>query len=210
MRTNLIAAGAAALLLTGLAALTTTEKANAAPAASAVPLVEASSYAIDAVHSHVYFQVRHNDVGLSIGRFNGISGEYTVDAENPQKSKVVVEIAAESVDTQNAKRDQHLRGPDFFDAKQFPTIRFESSKVEAIDKQAGKYKVTGELSLHGKKKEITAELERVGEKDLGREYRSGYYGTFELKRSDFGMTNLLGGVGDDIKIVFSFEGVRRG
>ena len=170
---------------------------------TAMRTLEVADTLADAVEANLRHQF-----GLSIGRFNEISGSYTIDEEAPKNSKVTVEIEAASIDTQDAKRDQHLRGPDFFDAKQFPKIKFESTSVKLVDAKAKKYAVTGMLSLHGKQKEATIQLELVGEKDTGRGYRSGYYGTFSLQRSDFGITHMLGGLSDNVDVTVSFEGLR--
>src|SRR5712671_275842 len=85
-------------------------------------------YAIVAVHSSVTFRVLHANATNFYGVFKQPNGEFTVDAAKPEDNKVAVKIATESIDSRDDKRDQHLRSPDFFDAKQFPDISFTSSK----------------------------------------------------------------------------------
>jgi polyisoprenoid-binding protein YceI len=189
IRTAVGAAALATLLASG---------AHAAPA----------TYEIDSVHSAALFSVTHLGVGTAWGRFNAISGSFVHDAENPAGSRIEVTIDAESVDTANAKRDQHLRSPDFFDVKQFPEITFKSTKVEPI--AAGDLEVTGELTFHGVTKTITVRADHVGEgKDPWGNYRKGYDVHFTFRRSDHGVTYMSGGLSDDVKVHFSIEGVRK-
>src|SRR5690242_8000901 len=82
--------------------------------------VAADSYAFDPVHSSVSFKTRHLDISWIHGRFNDVSGKFTLDREHPEKSTFELSINVDSVDTGNKARDEHLRQPDYFDAKQFP------------------------------------------------------------------------------------------
>ena len=84
--------------------------------------IAADTYRVDPVHSSVIFRVKHFGVGYFYGRFNEASGAFVVDAANPSMSSVEVQVKADTVDTHNPKRDQHLKSPDFFNAKQFPVI----------------------------------------------------------------------------------------
>jgi len=129
-----------------------------------------------------------------------------VDAESPAESIVKFTIPAAKVDTNNADRDKHLRSPDFFNADEFKTIEFESTKVEAKGKD--ELEVTGDLTLHGVKKSITAHVKQTGfleKTQMGP--RVGYETTLKIKRSDFGMKFGLdnGGVGDDVDLIVSVE-----
>ena len=82
----------------------------------------ADDYVIDAAHSGVTFQISHLGLSYVHGRFNDFSGSFTIDSSDPAKSSFKLNIKSESVDTNNAERDNHLRSPDFFNAKQFPAI----------------------------------------------------------------------------------------
>ena len=116
----------------------------------------------------------------------------------------MVQVA--DIDTGNEKRDQHLRSPDFFDEKQFPFIIFKSLSIAASDD--GDYLVTGELSLHGVKKEVTVKANKTGYyQEPGGEYRSGFETRFSIERSDFGMA-YLALVSDRVELNVSVEGVR--
>ena len=112
----------------------------------------ADTYKVDPVHSSLIFSMKHFGVTDFYGRFKEISGTVTFDAADPSKSSVELTVPVESIDTQNEKRDQHLKSPDFFNAKQFPTITFKSTKVEG---SGDNYKISGDLTIHGVTKPIT-------------------------------------------------------
>ena len=165
-------------------------------------------YEIDAIHSQVIFRLAHFGVSHQYGRFNKVTGSLTIDGRDPSKSRATVDIAAGSVFTADMKRDKHLKGPDFFDVKQFPSIKFTSTSVAAAGE--GSYKVTGDLALHGVTKPVTIELDHIGSgKDPYGGYRSGFEGTFTIKRSDFGMSFMLEGIGDEVRLIVAIEAVRK-
>src|SRR5262245_4663928 len=89
----------------------------------------ADDYTIDGSHTAVSFQISHSGFSMTHGRFNEVAGTFTID-ENPAKSAFSMTIKAGSVDTNNPKRDEHLRSADFFNDKQFPTITFKSTSVK--------------------------------------------------------------------------------
>ena len=149
----------------------------------------------------------HLGVTNFYGRFDELAGDVVFDKENPAKSSVNVTVQTESLDTHNPKRDQHLKSPDFFNSKQFPTITFKSNKVEA---SGDTYKVSGDFTLHGVTKPITVEFKKLGEgKGMQGEARAGGETKFAIKRSDYGMTFMPNGVGDEITILLSLEGVKQ-
>ena len=141
------------------------------------------------------------------GRFNDVSGTVVLDKADPSKSSVELTIPVESVDTHNEKRDQHLKSPDFFNAKQFPVMTFKSKQVES---SGDTYKVTGDFTLHGVTKPLTLEIKKVGEgKGMEGEIRGGGETHFTIKRSDYGMNFMQGPLGDEINIVVSLEGIKQ-
>ena len=174
-------------------------------AASTRTVQAADNYKIDAEHAVVIFKVDHLGVAAAYGRFNDPTGTVVLDKEDPSKSSFTFEVKTENVDTDNDKRDAHLKSPDFFDAKQFPTITFKSKSVKV---EGDKFMVTGDLSLHGVTKEITVPLVKTGEKDTGRMgYRTGWLAELDLKRSDYAIKGVAG-EGDDVHLIISFEAVR--
>lgn len=164
-------------------------------------------YNLDASHTSTVFSISHLGISFTYGRFNDVEGAFSVDPADPSKSSFKLTIKADSIDTGNAKRDDHLRSPDFLNTKQFPLLTFESTAVKA-----GKtgLEVTGNLNMHGVAKSVTFPL--VGGKTAEFPkgvHRIGYTAQLTLKRTDFGMSNLVGPVGEDVHIAISFEGVKK-
>lgn len=160
-----------------------------------------SKYKVDPVHSSVAFSIKHLDTTNFYGRFNTVSGGVTL-ADNGDVAGLDAAVPVESVDTHNKKRDEHILGPDYFDAKQFPTITFKSTKVE---KDGDAYKVTGDLTLHGETKSVTLDLKKTGSgKGMNGQNIVGIEATVAIKRTDFGMT-LGKGLSDEVILMVSFE-----
>jgi polyisoprenoid-binding protein YceI len=182
-----------------------------AVSASARP-VRADDFAIDNAHSSIIFGVSHLGYSITYGRFNNVSGKFTLDAKGPEASTFQVALDVASIDTNDAKRDEHLKGPDFFNAGEFPVITFKSTKVAPRKTETGiMLDVTGDLTMHGVTKPVTLELQKLGEGPGpgGNDFRTGFSGTAKLKRSDFGMTNMVGPVGDEVAVTISIEGIRK-
>jgi polyisoprenoid-binding protein YceI len=171
------------------------------------PAARAADYAVDGAHAAAVFRVSHIGLSWTYGRFKDISGTFAVDPANPAATRFDLTAKVESLDTDNAKRDEHLKSPDFFAAKQFPMIGFRSTAVKPVE---GGYEVAGELTLHGVTKPVTVTLKggRTAEFPKG-VTRTGYSGEFTIKRSDFGMGKMLEAIGDDINIQLSFEGTKK-
>jgi polyisoprenoid-binding protein YceI len=180
--------------------------ATASVSAAALTLT-ADQYEIDSGHSSVIFRVNHIGASYCYGRFNDISGTLSTSRDG-EISAILVEIKTESLDTNHAERDAHLKGEDFFNVAKHPTIKFVGKKFEkAGDK---KYKITGDMTLLGVTKSITADVEYVGTVDHPRAgIRSGVDGTFTFKRSDFGMSAMVPSLGDEVRIYVGLEGVKK-
>ena len=167
----------------------------------------ADEYDYDLVHSSVSFKARHLDISWIHGRFNEVSGKFSIDRETPSKSTFQLTIQTDSVDTANEARDEHLRQPDYFDTKQFPTIEFKSTNVKAIK---GGYAVTGDFTMHGTTKEITIVLMGGKEHDFKGTKRVAFSTELSLNRSDYGFDkNAIGPIGDKALIIIDCEGVRK-
>jgi polyisoprenoid-binding protein YceI len=173
-----------------------------------VPVMAGDTYKVDPVHSSVLFRVRHMNVSEFYGRFADVSGTVTVDDADPSKSSFDVSIKTESIDSFNEKRDQHLRGPDFFSAKEFPTISFKSTSVKKVTDTT--WEVTGDLTLHGVTRSITVSMEKTGA-GSGPQGGAivGFETVFTIKRTDYGMSNMLKGIGDDVRIIVAIEAGKR-
>ncbi len=169
---------------------------------STLSLAASTTYKVDPVHSFVIFRIKHMDVGHVYGRFNEPNGTITIDDADPAKSSFTLELQVQKVDTGVQKRDDHLRSSDFFNAKQFPTIKFASKEVRKSDKG---YEVTGDLTMHGITKSITINLEQTGQAAMGQRQLIGFESTVDLKRSDFGIKFMLGPAADDVRLIISLE-----
>lgn len=171
----------------------------------------ADVYQIDPTHTSVIFSACHWRFSFTYGMFREASGSYILDKANPANSRFIFKISANSIDTNNADRDKHLRSPDFFNVQQYPDITFESTKCTLLNtpEDGVVYQLEGTLAMHGVSKQIVVPLRMLGEGTgpFG-DHRTGFLGQIELKRSDFNMSNLLdkGQVGDAIGITVSFEG----
>ncbi|MFM7073250.1 MAG: YceI family protein [Planctomycetota bacterium] len=167
----------------------------------------ADEYAYDLVHSSVSFKARHLDISWIHGRFNEVDGKFAIDRQDPSKSSFQLTIKADSVDTANKARDEHLRQPDYFDTKQFPTIDFKSTAVKAID---GGFEVTGDFTMHGVTKKITFPLMGGKEIESRGVKRVGFATELKLKRSDFKFDkSAIGAIGDEAIIIIDCEGMRK-
>ncbi|MBX3395561.1 MAG: YceI family protein [Phycisphaerae bacterium] len=167
---------------------------------------EPENYKIDNSHSSVHFRIKHLGVSYCYGRFNEIDGRLTMSGDD--KNALEITIKADSIDSNDKKRDDHLRGPDFFNVKQFPVISFKSSEF----KKSGtdQFKVTGDLTMHGVTKSVTVTLDHIGSgKDPWGGQRTGFEGTFEVKRSDFGISYMPGGLGEDVRIIVALEAIKQ-
>lgn len=161
------------LAVLGLAALI-------APAALA-----ADTWTVDRAHSEVSFQVRHFVTNVR-GQFGEFDGTIVTDAAKPEASSVEFKIKAASVNTQNDKRDAHLRTPDFFAVEQFPEITFKSTAVKPTGKDT--FDVTGNFTLRGVTKQITLPVKFLGSlKDPWGNERAGFELSTVLNRKDYGV-----------------------
>jgi len=174
---------------------------------SASAFAQATTYTIDNSHTSLIFAVSHLGFSDTYGRFNKISGTVAWDASAPAASKLDVTIDANTIDTNDAKRDEHLKNADFFNVKQFPLITFKSTKV-VVDGE--KVSVTGDMTMHGVTKPVTLSLTKLKEGATPfKDVRIGFRGTTTVKRSDFGMNGMQGGIGDEIAIMLSFEAIKK-
>jgi polyisoprenoid-binding protein YceI len=170
---------------------------------------QAVTYRIDPVHSFIIFRVKHLNTGFAYGRFNTFSGTFVVDERNPANSSIELEIDANSVDTGNSQRDDHLRNPDFFNARQFPKITFKSTRVRKLNDTT--VEVQGNLTMRGVTRPITARVTFTGK---GRNQRGqeiiGFETTFTIRRSQFNINyGLNGGLDDEVRVTFAVEGIRQ-
>lgn len=175
---------------------------------------ETPIYKPDAVHSSVVFRIKHAGVTNFYGRFKHIDGEYSLDPENPADSFFNFQIKTASVETDNEKRNNHLRSPDFFNVRQFPKATFESESVTKTGSNT--YEVEGDLTLHGETNPVTATVEHTGSGTWQGNDILSFEADFRIKRADFGMTNFLasdhsddGPLGNTVHLTVSVEGIKQ-
>ncbi|MCB0339453.1 MAG: polyisoprenoid-binding protein [Bdellovibrionales bacterium] len=173
----------------------------------------AAEYKIDADHSTVGFRIKHLSISTVPGRFKTFQGSLQFDPNNIASSKANVSIDVSSINTEQSKRDDHLRSADFFDVSKFPTMTFETTSVEPISKDT--FNALGNLTLHGVTKPVTLKVEFTGSAlDPWGNERVAFSATTTLNRKDFGLTwnKLLetGGlvVGEEVKIDIEIEAIK--
>ncbi|MFO7157174.1 MAG: YceI family protein [Pseudomonadota bacterium] len=175
----------------------------------------AADYVIDPSHTSVGFTVRHLMVTKVRGSFEKVSGTVKYDPNEPEKIVIDATIDAASINTREAKRDEHLRSPDFFDVAKHPTLTFKSKKAKVLGK--GKLEVIGDLTIRGVTKEVTLQVEGLDQeiKDPWGNVRRGATATTRINRKDFGLAwnQVLetGGVvvGEDVDIQIDVELIRQ-
>ena len=140
---------------------------------------------LDLSHSSVGFSVPHLVVSSVDGRFKEATAKVNLDDADLTRSQVSVEINTASVDTGDQKRDDHLKGPDFFDVKKFPKVTFKSTKIA---KSGASYKLTGDLTIRDVTKSVTldATVSAPVKTPWGNQARAAKL-TGKIKRSDFGL-----------------------
>lgn len=178
-------------------------RALAVPAIALFALAAAEApvkYKVDTGHSSVAFKIAHNGVANVWGTFAGVSGTVTLEGDS---GSMEVSVKADTVNTNNEKRDEHLRNNDFFAVSQYPRITFKSTKFV---KSSTGYDVTGDLTLRGVTKEVTFPLTVSEEKEgFQKNTVRGFETSLVIKRSDFGMKTYIGPVGDEVTLFISLE-----
>lgn len=178
-------------------------------------MAHATNWEIDPAHASVEFRVRHLMVAWVKGAFPDVAGTVEIDETDLTKSKVSVTIGAASIDTNNAKRDEHLRSADFLDSASYPVITFVSKKIVVEGGQLRQ--VIGDLTIRGTTREVTLSVDELTPaiKDPWGNTRRGATASAEINRKDFGLTwnkaLETGGVvvGDEVRIALGIELIRK-
>ncbi|CPR19327.1 Protein yceI precursor [Brenneria goodwinii] len=169
----------------------------------------AADYKFDKEGQHAFIQFRINHLGYSwiYGGFNDFDGTFTFDESNPAADKVNVTINTNSVDTNHAERDKHIRSADFLNVSKFPQATFTST---AVKKDGDEYDITGNLTLNGVTKPVTLEAKLIGQgDDPWGNYRAGFEAEGTIKLKDFNITQDLGPASQEVQLIISVEGVRQ-
>ena len=176
--------------------------------ASATAAQATEEYEIDPAHSFIEFKIQHLGYSWLHGRFNDFSGGFTVDRENPENAGAEITIATESVDTNHAERDKHLRSGDFLAVEEHPEASFVATSVERTGDGAGILK--GELTLRGQTNPVEIAIEEIGHgEDPWGAYRAGFEGTTTITLADYGIDYDLGPSATEVELTLGVEGIRQ-
>jgi polyisoprenoid-binding protein YceI len=208
---------AAALSLAALAGWGVASSAPAVPAVAPTVAVafagaaaaEAKAFAVDTVHSSVLFRIRHAGVAPFYGRFDTFDGSFSFDPA-AGISDLSFTIDINSVNTNNGKRDDHLRNADFFNARQFPDATF--TQTSAASKSGEDWTLMGDLTLYGTTKPVEVTIREVRTGTFRNKEVVGFEAQFEIKRSEFGISTYLaedgsddGALGNTVRIIVGVE-----
>jgi polyisoprenoid-binding protein YceI len=180
-------------------------------------MAKVTTWQIDPSHSSIEFAVTHMMFTTVRGQFKKVGGTILVDEENRDRSSVIVEIDAASIDTGAPDRDAHLRSADFLDVDNFPTIVFESKRIEGAHATPGdRFRIGGNLIIRGRSVFVTldATFGGVGKDPWGQQ-RAGFSATADIDRRDWGLewnqALEAGGVlvGHKVKIQADVEAVQQ-
>lgn len=174
-----------------------------------VAVQAADTYKLDPGHTSVFFSADHIGFSKVFGLFREISGEFILDEQSLAANKVKITIKAASIDTNDKARDEHLRSPDFFNAKEFAEITFVGSRVEKTGDKTGK--LHGELTMLGISKPVVLDvtLNKVAPHPVPRYNKvqtAGLSARTTIKRTDWGMKYAVPGVSDEIPLMIELEG----
>jgi polyisoprenoid-binding protein YceI len=174
----------------------------------------AATYMIEPSHSAAHFKVRHLMIANVRGEFSKVGGTVIFDPSNLGPSSITAEIDVNSINTREPDRDKHLKSAEFFDAANYPTIKFQSKKIEPDGPEG--YKVTGDLTIRGISREVVLNVTGPTPeiKDPWGYTRRGAEAVAKISRKDFGVAyNAVletGGVavGDEVEISLELELVK--
>ncbi|MCU0697491.1 MAG: YceI family protein [Myxococcaceae bacterium] len=174
----------------------------------------AAPWEIDTSHASATFSVKHFGVSNVNGTLGPVTGMVELDDADPSKGKIDATIDVKAIDTKWAKRDEHLRSPDFFEVDKFPTMTFKSTKITKVSKT--KLKIVGDLTIHGVTKPVTLDAEvtpEIKNPFSGNPTRA-VTASAVLNRQDFGLkwqapAEAVKVVGDEVKVAIELELVQK-
>ena len=187
------AAGLAFGIHTALAQVATTNPAD----------VTAGTYKVEPLHTRILFDVSHMGFTTWYGDFSGASGTLTFDPKNPAKSALTISFPTDSVSTTNTKLDCELKGPNWFDAAQYPTITFQTTRIRVTGRNTGV--IEGNLTFHGETHPVTltARFNGGGVNPIDHAYTIGFDATGALSRAEWGVKTYDPLIGDKVGLILS-------
>ena len=166
--------------------------------------VRCETLPIDASHTAVMLTWTHRGFSHPVGRMEKVNGTVSIDPADLSKSSVTVSLPLDGLRTGSDLLDKRLKGPEFFDAAQYPQITFKSTRVEPAGANA--LKVTGDLSVHGVTRSIVldARINRIGT-TIDKKTEAGFDADVQLLRSDFGVDKFVPLVSDQVAVHITME-----
>jgi polyisoprenoid-binding protein YceI len=192
------------LVLAAAAALALSVSAHAQTPGSVAPAdVQAGAYTVEPNHTRVLFAVSHFGFTTYYGEFVGASGALSLDPKNIGKSHLEVTVPVSGISTPSDKLTGELKGADWFDAAQFPTISFKSTAIAPTG--ADTADITGDLTMHGVTRQVTlkAKFNAAGVSPVDKAYTTGFEVSGHVKRTDFGVSKYAPYIGDDVHLIIS-------
>ncbi|MBK0379080.1 YceI family protein [Mucilaginibacter segetis] len=167
-------------------------------------------WVLDPMHSEVQFKVKHLVISTVTGSFKTFEGELNTENDNFEDAQICFSLDVDSIDTNQTQRDEHLKGPEFFDAATYPKISFKSTSIKNTGDD--EYKLTGDLTIKGVTKPVTLNAEFGGSTDdFYGNTKAGFEVTGKINRKEFGLTwdgvTEAGSVvvGEDIKLSINVQ-----
>ena len=204
----------AVLLILVLAGFTFSDRSaeEARPDQAPQAIAEVASWSVDAVHSKIGFKVKHLGISNVRGNFKDYDVAISLDPSDFNTLETTATIKTTSVFTDNERRDNHLRSPDFFAAETFPNMTFVSKGVRNIN--GSEFEIVGDLTIRDVTKEVVLEAEFLGAATMGDQERAGFEATTTINRLDYGLAwnkvTEAGGfvVGHDVQIILELEVIK--
>ena len=157
-------------------------------ALSAIASAQEASWRIDPLHSAAHFSVRHMMISTVRGQFGGVTGAVKFDPKDLTKATVDASIDCTTLNTGEAKRDAEMKGPEFFDVKKYPAMKFKSKKVDIAG--AGKLRMSGDLTINAITRPVVLDVEGPSPsvKDSRGREKVGLNATTKINRKDYAIT----------------------
>ncbi|KAA3641201.1 MAG: YceI family protein [Proteobacteria bacterium] len=174
------------------------------------PLVQAADYNVDIEGQHAFVQFKINHLGFSwlYGRFDTFDGSFSYDENAPEKAAIQMTVQTNSVNSNHAERDKHLRSDDFLNVAAHPTAKFVSTSFSPGADGHGT--MTGDLTINGVTNKVELDVQFVGAgDDPWGGHRRGYEATTEISLSEYKIKRNLGPASDKLYLTVSVEGVKK-
>lgn len=167
---------------------------------------EMRHFSVNSGQSTALFRIKMMEVSYFNGQFFAMSGQVAFDDEDPSASSILLEIEAKSIQTGIPRLTEHLKSPDFFNAAQFPQLRFRSTSVRPLGDK--RFEVSGNLTVRGMSKPVTVLAELIGMRKGGK-LMAGFSTVFTINRHDFGVSYMRQGLASEVEVRLDLHTVAR-